>query len=413
METILIKSLLSIFLSLVIAGILFFEKPIKLFISNVSSPLFIGITWFLTRIIPFFVVYIWFDYIPFSDISGFFNQATHAARGEVVYRDFYCMYSPFFPYINGFALLLWNDKRAIVLIMILLELITVISTFSFFKTTTNKTELLFKILIYWLLPSSFMFCVLGGQEDELMWLMVVLSFLMFQKTGRLEILGIFLLLGFLVTKAVFVLFLPALLFLIKKPIRWIWPMAVLGMMVLLFLYNTSQWEFIGQPTAEANTFRAPNLPSVLSPITFGIFHFGAKFWNWIGLIITVGMGVFAANRFKKLPLTYSLSAVWVLLFGTMMVVQQSAYSSYIFIFLLPLSLVWIDFNNKKEVVILLVFNVVAAIHPSLWWRLQQPKYTSPLAIFQKPIYILDYGLQILVLLSTLYFLRLVWKKTTV
>jgi len=412
MEIIVIKSILSVLLSVVVTIVIYFEKPLKRWLEIRQPAQVVFGAWLIARLLPFCVIYLALGFAPISDINGFFGQAFHAAKGEVVYRDFTCMYSPLFPYINGLAVWLWEDKRAVVATMLLIELLAVLASYSFFKSQDNKADLLFKILIYFVLPSSFVFCVLGGQEDEWMWLMAILSFLVWQKTDKIEAMGVVLLLGFLVSKAVFVLFLPTLLWLVPKPIRWIWPMAILGMITLAILYHFTKWEFILQPTNEANTLRSPNIPSVLSPLTFGVLHFGAKFWNWIGLLITVATGFVAAFWFKALSIKHSLSAVWVLLFGTMMVIQQSAYSSYIFIFLLPLSLVWIDYSNKKEVLILLIYNVVSAVHPSLWWRLQQPKYNAISEVFKAPIFVLDYALQLAVVLCTLYFLRLVWQKAS-
>jgi hypothetical protein len=119
------------------------------------------------------------------------------------------------------------------------------------------------------------------------------------------------------------------------------------------------------------------------------------------------------RQVRHLDFPRAFSAVFVVIFATMMVAQQSAYSNYIFIFLLPLTFVWIDFRNRKEVSWFLVFNVLSVVHPSLWWRLKSPYYESPAAILAQPIYGLDYALQVGVVICTVYFLRFVWKKALV
>ena len=63
-------------------------------------------------------------------------------------------------------------------------------------------------LIYLLLPATFILSVLGGQEDILMWGALVFSLLLFRRKENFILLGISLGIGLLVTKALFVLFIP-------------------------------------------------------------------------------------------------------------------------------------------------------------------------------------------------------------
>ncbi|MCU0338459.1 MAG: hypothetical protein MUE30_01135 [Spirosomaceae bacterium] len=409
MFVIVAKTIIALICAGLVVLLLVFQKQVETWLSRRSSQKIVGV-WVLTRLLPFVVTFLLLDYTPFSDIDGFYGQALGAVALKMVYRDFYCMYSPLFPYLNAAALWLWMSKKAIVLLMILMEGSALWLSLRFYRPLLSVGRRAFLSLLYLLMPGSLILCVFGGQEDVWLWLTVIGAYLLAQKTGRWEWLGVGVVVGFMLTKAVFVLMGPVLLLLVPKPQRWLWPMALMGALCFGVLYHLTEWAWLDQPMNEAATLRAPNLISVLNPLTFDALHAGAKFWNWIGLLLTTGAGTWVAFRTKHVDFRPSFSAAFVVLYATMMLVQQSAYSNYIFIFLIPLVFVWIDFNNRQEVTWLLIFNVVSVVHPSLWWRLERPYYHSPSDIFAQPIYGLDYALQVGIVICTAYFIRLVWQK---
>lgn len=411
MLVIVAKTIVSLICISLVGILLAYRTAIEQWIARQNERLLLGCVWVATRLVPFIVIFVIIGFTPFSDLDGFYNQAREAVQLKMVYRDFYCMYSPFFPYVNALALGFWMDKKAIIFIMILIEGGALWTTNRYYRALLPSSERIFKSLIYLLLPGSLVFCVFGGQEDEWMWFLLISAYLVWQRTKRVEWFGVGLVVGFMFTKAVFILVGPALLFLVPKPVKWIVAAVVAGVLCLGALYYFTEFLWLEQPLHEAATLRAPNWLSILNPLTFGMLHAGAKGWNWLGLLTTVGVGVGLAYRLQKVDFVRAFSAVFVVVYGTMMVVQQSAYSSYIFIFLLPLTFVWVDFSNRKEIVMFLLFNVLSVVHPSLWWRLKSPYYSSPAAIFAQPMYILDYILQVGVVICTIYFLRMVWKKS--
>ena len=97
----------------------------------------------------------------------------------------------------------------------------------------------------------------------------------------------------------------------------------------------------------------------------------------------------------------------------MMVVQQSAYSNYIFLFLIPLVFYVVNWNNKKQVGYLLVFNILCVVHPSYWWRLDMPKYLAPSDIWVSASSVLDYLMQVSIVILTGYFVWLAASKKVV
>ncbi|WP_028666997.1 hypothetical protein [Runella zeae] len=405
------KTIIALLCTFVVGGLVWYQASILPWLQRQNPRLVLLGAWMMARILPFVVIFIVLDFTPFSDLDGFFNQAKEAVQLKMVYRDFYCMYSPFFPYINGLALWFWLDKKAIILLMILIEGLTLWTTNRFYEPVVEAYERLYRSLIYLFLPGALVLCVFGGQEDEWMWLVLIATYLLWQGTRQVALVGVGLVIGFLLTKAVFILVGPALLLLIPKPLKWLSAAVIFGLLCLGVLYHYTEWEWLEQPLNEAATLRAPNWLSVLNPLTFDVLGAGAKAWNWLGLLLTTGIGALTAYRLRNLDFRLSFSAAFVMIFGTMMVAQQSAYSNYIFIFLLPLTFIWVDFRNRREVIWFLIFNALSIVQPSLWWRLKSPYYRVPSDIWAQPLYLLDYAMQIGVVICTFYFLRMVWQKS--
>jgi hypothetical protein len=406
-----LKIVVSLACSMAVFGLVKFKDKVQQWLDNRPEVAVLGVAWLLLRLLPFLIVFLLLGYTPSSDLDGFFGQAVQAAEGKLVYRDFTCMYAPLFPYLNALALKCWLDRKAIILVMMLMEAVALWLTNRFYAPQFTVPERMFKSILYLLLPGSLVLCVLGGQEDVWMWLVAIAAYLAWQRTGRLAWFGTILALGFLLTKAVFVLFCPALFFLVAKPQKWLPSLVIVGALAVLGLYYFTDLAFLNQPLQEADTLRSPNWASVLNPWTLDQMALGAKPWNWAGLLLTAGLSTYAAYLLRRLPFMMAFSAVWIICYATMMVAQQSAYSNYIFIFLLPLVFVWIDFKKPKEVALFLVFNVLCVVHPSLWWRLQRPIYRQPAAIWSDALHLADYVLQVSIVVLTVYFIRLVWQKS--
>lgn len=405
MSVILFKSILSILLILATALVLVARSNYARFFTEKAL---LG-SWVLLRVVPFLAIYVFLGFEPRSDIAGFLvGWGTHARQGELIYRDFVCTYSPFFPYLIGLSMAVWDDPRAIVFLMVLMEGAALLVTYFFYKHTLSREELIFKSLIYLCLPASLILCVVGGQEDVWTWLFVALAGWGFYSKKSYVLYGSLLVLGLLSTKATFVLVLPALLILAKNQYRLFVVMALWGITVLAILYALVGLEFM-QPLGEADTLRAPNLLSVLNPWFFDSIGVGQGFWNWIGLLATVGISCAVAWRWRGAAFHQGVSRVFVVTYATMMAVQQSAYSNYIFLFLLPLVFCIVDWRDKKQVGYLLAFNILCVVEASYWWRLGMPKYLAPSDIWISASSVLDYFMQLSIVVLTGYFVWLAAK----
>lgn len=356
--------------------------------------------WVAFRLAPFLVVFVFLGISPTSDVNGFWYMAEHAADGKLVYRDFWSPYSPFFSYVLAVGALAWNNPKVIVLIMLVMEGTAVALSYFFYRPVLSKEKFGFRSLVYFILPGSLILCVLGAQEDVWIWLFFALAVLVRRKTGSTIAYSFILALGVLTTKAVFVLFLLPLFLLEKEKVRFSWPLLLSGAASLALLYTMVGTEFL-QPMNEADTLRAPNLVSVINPWLYNSIGMGKSFWNWAGLLCTVFTGCLAAFKWKDEEFTISASKVFVVMYATLMIIQQSAYSNYIFIFLLPFTLLLTDFNNRRQFAVLVVYNILCTVHPSFWWRSGMPKYNSPADVFRDASSVTDYSMQLSIIVLTI------------
>lgn len=409
MNIVLAKTAISVAALLVTAALLFKKDTLTDWLEKKSANAVLAVYWVFLRLLPFIAVYLVANMEPTSDVNGFWDEGSKASLGQVVYRDFWSPYSPLYAYFLGIWLKLWYSPKMIVLTMAAMDGIALLISYHFFRPFQTRGTFLFRALIYLVLPGSLVLCIIGAQEDVWMWLFVILAYLVRERTLRVEWYAIILAIGLLMTKAIFVLIMVPLFLLEKQKIRFVIPIAIIGIISLAILYPLVGLEFM-QPLDEAKTLRAPNIPSVLNPWFYNSIGVGEKFWNWIGLVASVGLACISAWRLRNADFRVMLSKVWVVLYATMMIVQQSAYSNYIFLFLLPLVFYVIDWKNKTQITILFVFNLLCVVHPSYWWRLGMPCYMTPSDTAASSGLLIDYAMQTAIVVLTGYFIWLAFPK---
>ncbi|KQS32558.1 hypothetical protein [Dyadobacter sp. Leaf189] len=410
MSIILAKLGISLLCVLFVCILLFFKTRIQQWLESKSARATLLVSWLLLRLIPFLVIYIAAGMEPTSDVNGFWDEASKASLGQVVYRDFWSPYSPLYAYFLGIWLKIWFNAKMIVFTMAVMDGVALLASYHFFRPFFTKGKFLFLAIIYLLLPGSLVLCVIGAQEDVWMWLFVILAYLVRERTLRVEWYAVILAIGLLTTKAIFVLILIPLFLLEKEKMRMLIPMAIIGVISLGILYPLVGWEFM-QPLDEAKTLRAPNIPAIINPWFNNEIGVGEKFWNWIGLALSVGLATFSAWRMRHFDFRIMLSRVWIVLYATMMIVQQSAYSNYIFLFLLPLVFVTINWKNKTQLAIFFIYNILCVVHPSFWWRLGMPCYMTPGDTFASSQLLIDYSMQVCIVFMTGYLIWLAFPKS--
>ena len=401
------KAYISITLCLLAFFSFKFRDKIEVFFNSFGTLKSFALMAFLGRILPFIVVYIYYGYDAQSDVQIFWKSAQHAAKFELVYRDFDSVYSPFFAYITALPLYFWDAARAITLLMIIIELSVLWLTMKTYPAE-NQSSTLFKALIYLLLPAPYIFCVLGGQEDIWMWGFACLVVYAWQRKKSDLVLGIITGLGLLTTKAFFILLLPVLLFKVKNKMKFIAGNALIGLPVLAILYFLGGDSFL-MPIRLAQDPMAVNMWSVINPL---IWDYGitkdVKILNWIGLAVILGIAFWQTVKSQELDIQQFVPKIWIIIFGIMMIVQIGAYANYLFIYSMPLLFCFDFFKKKSFLILTFIFQGFATVQPSFWFRIGKPFLRFDNLLGAK--FAVEYALEIVVFVGVIYWLSMVMKK---
>lgn len=98
---------------------------------------------------------------------------------------------------------------------------------------------------------------------------------------------------------------------------------------------------------------------------------------------------------RRRELTGYLPMLFVAIYAAISVLQQNAISNYAYTFMLPLTFCLLDLRRRWQAGGLLFFNLLAANHPSLWWRLKQPLYANRREL-SNPMALAEYTMELLI-----------------
>ena len=399
MEIFWYKLLISLVLTIAIALVLRFRSYLAKHIDFNNFKHF-SVAFSLFRILPFWGVYILLNYDATSDVNIFYLSSLSAIKGGLVYRDFQSVYSPFFPYISGLLLLIWNSPKAIVLMMIFVEAGALWATIKWF----NKINVTVCTLIYLLLPTTFIFTIFGGQEDVWMCGAFVATLHVYRWKKNEFLFGAGLALGLLVSKLIFILILPGIFFLIKNKIKFISGFAAVFVPIILFLYFKVGLQLLS-PIQEANIPRTPNLMSLLRPFISDFVPMGLPILNWLGLLINVFIGlVWISKKRLKFSTEDVFIQLFIITFILLMLLQQSSYTNYALLFLLPLLFFIAESLSYSKWVLFTILNVLLAIHPAFWWR-NNLFYITNFADLVNPLFAIEYLFEIFIVFGLLGILK--------
>jgi hypothetical protein len=408
MSIVYIKTAVSVALGLLLIGLLWQRITLTGMLQRAGTWV-LDVCWIALRLVPFLATYIVLGYQPQSDVATFYYPiGMSALEGGIPYRDVYSCYSPLFGYWLAPFLSLWSDMRMVVLAMMVVEGLAVRLTFRHYQTQETMGQRLFRGVFYYFLPLPFVMCVFSGQEDVILWLFALLAIPLMQSRPFLA--GLVLGLGMLATKAVFILLLIPVWLLTLRNVKFAaWftaGLVTVGLPVALFIFWKAGLLFLDQQSHEGDYLKAPNWRSILNPFLSDGMRSAVGIWKWGGLIITLLIMLQGVWRIHTTRSNWRyqdyLPFIYILTYSAMSVLQQNAISNYAYLFMLPLVFTMIDFRRLWFCVGLIGFNILAAIHPSLWWRLGMPYYDR-LSALANPTAALEYSIEILIFIGFIYY----------
>jgi hypothetical protein len=376
-----------------------------------KDKLIFSLAFILLRLIPWIGIFIVLNEDPRGDIPFFFYKAEAAKEGGFVYRDFWSYHAPLYAYIISLPIWIWHNSRAIVLFMVLMETGILWLTYRTFKVkSTNALQL---AVIYFMLPAAFMYILIDGQEEVWFWGAALLIWrYTIRKTENYEVgIGLLYALTLLTVKVTFIFLLPAMLVVVKRPLKMLITMAAVGIPAIGFLY----WQ-IGDlflmPIQHTEQLMTPNLFSVSRPWVELLFHINEKkstMINWIGLLFTVFIPVFMAFKARHRHINEILPGIFITCFVCMMIFQASAMGAYVIAYLMAVLFEIIDIRKAWHVAVLITLNWLTVVQPFIWVYIKQPAYISP-AMFANVSYLFEYVLQILNVICFFWILRETYRK---
>ncbi|WP_221389605.1 hypothetical protein [Dyadobacter sp. NIV53] len=379
-----------------------------------KDKLIFSLAFILLRLIPWIGIFLIINEDPRGDIPFFFYKAEAAKKGGFVYRDFWSYHAPLFAYIISLPVWIWHNSRAIVLFMVLIETGILWLTYQTYKAKSTKALQL--AVIYLMLPAAFMYILVDGQEEVWFWGAALLIWrYTIKKNENYEIgVGLLYALTLLTIKVTFIFLLPALLVVVKKPIKMLLTMALIGIPAVGFLY----WQ-IGDlflmPIQHTEQLMTPNLFSISRPWVEMIFHINEKkstLINWIGLLFTVFVPAYMAYKARHRHINEILPGIFIACFVCMMIFQASAMGAYVIAYLMAVLFEIIDIRKAKHVAVLIALNWLTVVQPFIWVYIKQPAYTS-LGMFSNTSYLFEYCLQVLNVLCFFWILRETYRKVVI
>jgi hypothetical protein len=385
---------------------------------NKNETLVFTTSFILLRILPWIGIFLVFNEVPRGDVPFFFYKAEAAKLGGFVYRDFWSYHAPLFAYIISLPVWIWHNSRAIVLFMVVIEAGILWLTYKTYKHRSEKALQL--SVLYFLLPASFMYILVDGQEEVWFWGAALLIWrYTIRKREDYEVgIGLLFALTLLTIKVTFIFLLPAVLVMVRKPIKMLLVMAAVGLPAVGFLY----WQ-IGDlflmPIQHTEQLMTPNLFSITRPFVETIVHINEKkstMINWFGLLFTVFVPVYMAFKAKGRHISDILPGIFIACFACMMIFQASAMGAYLIAYLMAVLFEIIDIRKSFHVFVLLALNWLTVVQPFIWVYIGQPAYKS-FSVFGNGAFFFEYLLEILNVLCFFWILRetyrhVVYPKTT-
>lgn len=370
------------------------------------------------RLLPFLIVYVVLDQQPRSDVEFFYTRAVPALQGQMVYRDFLSFHAPLFTYLTVLPLLLWNNARSIILLMAAMEFIILNATFQYARRRAglSTAQALLRYVLYYLLPIPFIAVVLSSEEDIWFWGFGLLSLALLTGAVKAETrafayrAGLLWGLSMITIKFMLIVLIIPLFFLIRQRWWFVLGLLTIGVPTVLVLYKLMGLAFL-MPIQHSSYPMAPNFASVLRPVLSSLFGTTTlTSLNWIGLLGTIGGGSWVAWRFRQAGYARVFVPFFCFLFTLFMLLLPSAPGYYIFVQMAPL-VFFVLGNDPAHWVRMAFLNVLLVVQPILMVVYAgNATYTNLSMLTQNPLFLLDYGIQVVEVALLVWLTRLSYRR---
>jgi hypothetical protein len=375
------------------------------------------LTFFTMRLLPFAVVYLILDQAPRSDVEFFYLRAVPAMEGKMVYRDFLSFHAPIFTYLTVLPLLIWNNSKAIILMMAALEFVILNATFRYATGRQHQTtgEALLRYILYYLLPIPFVAIVLSSEEDIWFWGFGLLSLGLLARGFRAESRGFAYRAGLLwglsmiTIKFMLIVLIIPLFFLIRQ--RWWFVLGLLtvGVPTIAILYSLMGDKFL-MPIQHSSYPMAPNFASVLRPVLSSVFSSTALTnLNWIGLLGTIGGGSWVAWQARHSGYERAFVPFFCFLFTLFMLLLPSAPGYYIFVQMAPLVFFMLA-NTRTHWLCMAFLNVLLVVQPIIMIVYANNTQYDSFPMLKNPVYLADYVIQVIEVVLLVWLTRLSYRR---
>ncbi|TAF03073.1 MAG: hypothetical protein EAZ80_00400 [Runella slithyformis] len=181
---------------------------------------------------------------------------------------------------------------------------------------------------------------------------------------------------------------------LKNRVSFLAALATVGALSAGLLYYLEGTAFL-MPLQMTDNLLSPNLYTISRPfLALALGHTPPlTLFSWVGLVLTILVAIWLAFQIRHWTLDKSMPLIFIVTYATMTVIMPTSPGYYAFTYLLPFVFEIIDWHKRREVAMLLLINVLLVTQPFLFTYLQSPNYED-ITVLKKPLYLLEYTLQI-------------------
>jgi hypothetical protein len=324
--------------------------------------------WILTRLGVYGLVFFVLRMEVTSDVSiYYYSQGREAMLGRILYRDFASAYSPAFPYLIALILGLWDSAKAIVLASILIDGVNFAVWLTVARRLWSEPVCRRMALFYLLSTLPILNVAVAGQNQVWVSLLLGTAVLLYQQ-GKPALSAFFVGLPLVLVKLLPLLYLAGFLRWRSNPLRTI--ASALLVPALLFAVLALRGIDVLQPLKlQESRVTSGNIPYLLSSVIRFDGGWTSTLMQVFSLVVLAVVGLYLFTRRENLDAEQIIRGL-VILTLTCALVNKKFYSNYLVMVFAPLcSVAAMDASSLAAAFRFGFFNIVAALEPSLWFRL--------------------------------------------